>query len=156
MPTNEGEFTADEARGIMAVPKGFAGGSRRWATRGNHAGHKDLTISIVDSDGSVMAGLTFTAEIKAPVVVDRCFYLFTLYKLHRSGRRRIYQLEVRPANRRTHIDVAGHIYGPHEHFGCDEVRPVEGLNCEEFDRALTYFCERCSILGNIQLPDHTL
>ncbi len=93
-------------------------------------------------------------EIKAPVVVDRCLYLFTLLQFQWGARHRAYQLEVAPQGRRTHNSSAGSLYGPHEHIGTEfeNIAPVVDVCCGEFQGAAEYFARRCAIALPLNLP----
>ena len=139
-----------KARQLMAVPKKVYG-SPEWRPRTNHAGHLYLQSQFEDEDGALIAGLTLQIEIKAPIIVQRCLCLFTLFSFSHGAKHRVYQLEVAPGNKRTHNSQDGALYGPHEHIG-EIVEPVDGLSCNDFEGACAYFAHRCSIALPLPIP----
>lgn len=144
-------ISEEEALCLMAVPKRLPTGLE-WRPRHNHAGHQALSCQFEDEDGALIPRLTLVIEIKAPVVVDRCLYLFTLLNFQRGARHRAYQLEVAPQTRRTHNSITETIYGPHEHIGTECVRPVCNVCCGEFEGAFTFFAQKCAIALPHNLP----
>lgn len=139
-------ITSAEAVAIAAVPKAAAG-PLIWQPRSNHAGHVIAASIAVDSQGITLPGQVIAIEVRAPVVVDSCLYLFTLFKLVNGQRRRVYQLEVVPASKRSHNEPAGALYGPHEHWGDEQVRGVSHptVHCGDFAGSLAYFTQRCTL-----------
>ena len=87
-------------------------------------------------------------EVKESVADVRCLFLFSLMQLEPGrGRRRVYQLEVAPSDKRTHNGVTV-IHGPHEHIdGQDEPTAIDdpALNCDSWDACLLWFFVRTSI-----------
>jgi hypothetical protein len=118
-----------------------------WQQRGNHAGHTLCTAQLIDSDGIIQPGLTVELEMKAPIFSDRCLFLFSLFRLEHGMRRRLYQLDVQPKNKRTHNGVTT-LYGPHEHVGNEEPSLVNNptVSCDNWDAGWSYFCSRTGIV----------
>lgn len=117
-----------------------------WEHRSNHAGHMIGTAALLEQDGTTIPGITLQVEIKAPVVAVSCLYLFSIMQLAGRERRRLYQLEVSPSIRRSHMGIAP-IYGPHEHVGDTEASPVTDPNvhCDQWDGSVAWFFLRTSI-----------
>jgi len=122
--------------------------------RSNHIGHLVGLGEIAEGrTGITLPGLTVQVEVKAPQDVARCLYLFTVFQLKAGTRHRAYQLEVAPANKRTHNGDNGPIYGPHEHL-YEEVTAVDhaDVNCGNWGGALRWFFFRIA-LDPIEIPD---
>jgi len=117
-----------------------------WADKDNHAGLLLATAQPEDDTGAFIPGVTLQLEIKRPIIVDRCLYEFGLFKLDHGVRRRVYQLHVSPADKRSHNGPTGPIYGPHEHVGT-VVQPVieQGVACGSPNVAFLYFCRRINL-----------
>lgn len=145
-------ISEEEALRLMAVPKRLPAGLE-WKPRLNHAGHQFISCQFEDEDGALIPSLTLLIEIKAPVVVDRCLYLFTVLSFQRGARHRAYQLEVAPQTRRTHNSITETIYGPHEHIGTECVRAAQGVCCGEFEGAFVFFAQKCAITLPHNLPE---
>jgi hypothetical protein len=113
------------------------------------------TAQPVDVTGAILPGLTLQFEIKRPVVVDRCWYELGLFQLEHRQRRRVYQLNVTPRDKRSHNSPAGPLYGPHEHVG-DRVLPLTDaqLDCGKPGVAFVHFFRRItlSFTGDLCLP----
>lgn len=121
----------------------------RWSgfkPRSNHLGHMVGVAELTDASGVTIPGHTVQIEIKAPVDVARCLYLFSIMRLHNKQRDRVYQLEVAPRSKRTH-NGATIIYGPHEHVGEAEPTPITDtvVNCDNWAGALQWFFNRVAI-----------
>lgn len=122
----------------------------RWSgfkPRSNHIGHLIGVAELVDSQGITIPGHTLQIEVKFPVDASRCLYLFSVMRLHKRTRQRVYQLEVAPRTKRTHNGPQP-IYGPHEHVGEDEgPTPVadSSVDCENWRGALDWFFKRISL-----------
>jgi len=144
-------ISEEEALHLMAVPKRLPAGLE-CKPRLNHAGHQALSCQFEDEDGALIPGLTLVIEIKAPIVVDRCLYLFTMLSFQRGARHRAYQLEVAPQTRKTHNSPTETLYGPHEHIGTECVRPVQDVCCGEFEGAFVFFAQKCAIALPHNLP----
>lgn len=127
-----------------------------WQPRTNHAGHLIGVADLIDSNGITLPGYTLQIEIKAPVEISRCLYLFSIMRLHQRHRLRIYQLEVAPGNKRTHNGVHP-IYGPHEHMGEAEPTPVDAseVGCDNWAGSLGWFFTRTRVQPfHIENPHH--
>jgi len=118
-----------------------------WQPRMNHAGHLIGVADLVDAAGITLPGLTVQIEIKAPILVVSCLYLFSIMQLAGKERRPVYQLEVTPAGKRSHNGLVP-LYGPHEHVGALEPVSVNhpSVNCDDWDGCLGWFFTRTSIL----------
>ncbi|APW37136.1 hypothetical protein RD110_07950 [Rhodoferax koreense] len=124
--------------------------SIRWSgfkARSNHAGHLIGVAEVADGHGITIPGVTVQIEIKAPVDASRCLYLFSLMQQVKGQRGVVYQLEVAPAEKRTHN---GHspIYGPHEHVGREEEpTPVtsSAVTCNNWKSSLAWFFLRVNV-----------
>ncbi|WP_143042984.1 hypothetical protein ABL840_09040 [Variovorax sp. NFACC27] len=129
----------------MAAPKTFVQ-STSWVVRPNHAGSKVLVAGLLDDQGITIPGLTMRLELKAPIVTDACLFLFSLMLQRGSMAPRLYQLEVCPAQKRSHMDAKQTLYGPHEHIG-NEVFQLDpsGLNCGNWNSCYQWFVGRCNI-----------
>lgn len=127
------------------MPKS-ARGDLIWDGRPNHAGHQICTAVLIDADGVTVPGLTIALEVKAPVFVDSCMYLFTVYKLIHGRKERAYQLEVVPTAKRSHNGPEGTFYGPHEHYG-EQAFPVAvpEVHCGNWEACYRWFCTRCTL-----------
>lgn len=116
--------------------------------RHNHAGHVIGVAELTDMQGVTIPGLTLQIEVKAAADVQRCLYLFSIMQTVKTKRTPAYQLEVAPADKRTHNGVTT-IYGPHEHVGRDD-EPTAVVNsdvtCDNWDGALLWFFNRVSIV----------
>ena len=124
------------------------------AARANHVGHLVGVGELAEADtGITIPGLTLQVEVKAPRDVARCLFLFTIFQLKGGVRLRAYQLEVAPSNKRTHNDVAGAVYGPHEHLG-EDVTAIrhEDVNCDNWMGSLQWFFDRTGI-EPFDIPD---
>ena len=121
--------------------------------RNNHVGHLIGVAELIDSDGVTLPGFTLQIEVKAPIDSPRCLFLLSIMKLQNRKRKRIYQLEVSPMNKRTH-NGENIIYGPHEHVG-DTVGTVSDVRCEDWKGVLNWFFTRTNITNfEIQDPHH--
>lgn len=140
-------ITAAEAKALAGMPKAAAG-PLVWQRRGNHAGHMMAASVVLDSQGITLPGQVIAIEVRAPVLVDSCLYLFTLFKTAHGQRRRVYQLEVVPEGKRSHNGPEGALYGPHEHWGDELVLPVHdpAVHCGDFAGALAHFTDRCTLV----------
>lgn len=141
----------DQALRLMATPK-FCGASLVWSERENHRGVLQATAQPEDDTGAILPGLTLQLEIKQPIVVDRCQYEFGLFQLEHRMRRRVYQLNVSPIDKRSHNAPDAALYGPHEHVG-DRVAAVAdpGIVCGQLAVAFAHFCRRINLTFSGQL-----
>lgn len=144
-----------EIAALLAQPKQVL----QWrglARRNNHAGHLMGVGDLADINGITIPGLTMQIELKAPIDAARCLFLFSLMLLQARERRRIYQLEVCPQNKRSHNGKEGPVYGPHEHIG-QGVFPVADpkVSCDNWAGALQWFFAKTHITPfDIQDPNH--
>ena len=118
-----------------------------WQQRNNHTGHVICIAQLIDGDGIIQPGLTVELEMKAPVFAERCYYLFSMFRLEHGKRKRLYQLEVQPQGKRTHNAVIP-IYGPHEHLGDEEPIAVTDttVTCDNWAAGWLYFCSQTGIV----------
>lgn len=121
----------------------------RWSgfrQRDNHASHVIGVAELIDAKSITLPGYTLQIEVKAPIDSERCLYLFSIMHLVKGRRIRVYQLEVVPANKRSHNGLTT-IYGPHEHLGEEEPTPVacSDVNCDNWDASLRWFFNRVSV-----------
>ena len=110
------DLVHDQALQVMASRK-LCSMSLAWSERDNHVGLLLASAQPEDETGAILPGLTLQFEIKRPIVVDRCLYEFGLFLLEHGVRRRVYQSNVSPADKRSHNGPQGPICGPHEHLG---------------------------------------
>ncbi len=150
------DVSHDQAEHVMAVPK-LCAASFGWTERDNLA---DLLLALAqpeDETGAILPGLTMQLVVKRPVVVDRCLYEFGLFQLEHGVRRRVFQLNVSPANKRSHNGPQGGAdYGPHEHVGDGAVRPITDpdIACGRLALAFAHYCKRINlaISGKLNSP----
>lgn len=140
------DVSHDQALHLMALPK-LCNASLAWSERDNHVGLLLASAQPEDETGAILPGLTMQFEIKRPIVVDRCLYEFGLFLLEHGVRRRVYQLNVSPADKRSHNGPLGPMYGPHEHVG-NRVLPIDDPNvaCGRSDVAFAYYCRRITLV----------
>lgn len=139
------EISEDEALALMARPKFVKGGS--WTPRVNHAGHVVWFAEVFDQEDITIPGVTVALEVKEAAPVDSCLHQLTLFLRRGQAKRRVYQLEVVPAQKRSHNGPEGSIYGPHEHVGECVTTPVEGglVGCENWKASLELFSRRAGV-----------
>jgi hypothetical protein len=142
------------AEALMALPK-ICGADLSWSERGNHAGHLVATAALEDETGATIPGLTLQLEIKKPILVDRCLYELGVFILDAGVRRRAYQLNVCPPDKRSHNGPTVPLYGPHEHIGTT-VLPVADPQaaCGNFEGAFALYCARINLTftGKLNSP----
>jgi hypothetical protein len=124
-----------------------------WASRGNHSGSLIGIAELVETTGVTIPGVTIQLEVKEAVAVDSCLFLFSVMHFSNRMRRRLYQLEVAPAGKRTHNGPTP-LYGPHEHIGSMEPSRVTApdVNCGSWGSCLAWFFTRVSITP-LQIDD---
>lgn len=148
------DVSHDQARQLMALPK-LCSASLAWSERDNHVGLLLASAQPEDETGAILPGLTLQFEIKRPIVVDRCLYEFGLFLLEHGIRRRVYQLNVSPPDKRSHNGPLGPMYGPHEHVG-NRVLPIDDpdVACGHPDVAFSYYCRRINLVfsGAVNSP----
>ena len=91
----------------VLAPSKFCAAKLNWTDKGNHIGILLAAAQPEDETGAIIPGLTLQLEVKRPVVVDRCQYELGLFLLERGVRRRVYQLNVTPPNKRSHNFATG-------------------------------------------------
>lgn len=145
------DLTKSHALQILAQPK-FCAASLLWADRNNHVGLLIATAQPEDDTGAIIPGLTLQLEVKRPIIVDRCQYELGVFLLEQGVRRRVYQLNVTPHDKRSHNGLSGAICGPHEHVG-DSVEVVADPNiqCGQLEVAFLSFCRRINLTFTGQL-----
>lgn len=130
---------------ILLVPKSVL---QRpvWVQRSNHAGHIVAVTSLLDAAYVTIPGYTIQLEVKSPVIVDSCLYLFSVMRHHAKTRRPVFQLEVAPEDKRTHNGTPP-IYGPHLHCEGTEPEPVRHpeVHCGSWAGSLKWFLEQARI-----------
>jgi hypothetical protein len=139
------DVSHDQAIQLMAQPK-LCSASLVWSERDNHVGLLLASAQPEDETGAILPGLTLQFEIKRPIVVDRYLYEFGLFLLEHGVRRRVYQLNVSPADKRSHNNPLGPIYGSHEHVG-NQVFSVEDPDIASGrpEVAFAYYCRRINL-----------
>lgn len=144
----------EAAIALMREPK-FSAAPLVWETRTNQNNILMAIFQPEDETGAIIPGLSIQLEVKKAIVVDRCGYEMGLLKLVGKARRRVYQLAVTPPDKRSHNDVLGPIYGPHEHLG-DRVIPVTDprIHCGELQAAFDRLCQQINLTytGNGSMP----
>jgi hypothetical protein len=148
------DLNHDQALQLMALPK-LCSASMVWSERDNHVGLMLASVQPEDESGAILPGLTLQLEIKRPIVADRCLYEFGLFLLEYGVRRRVYQLNVSPADKRSHNGLLGPMYGPHEHVG-NRVLPIDDpdVACGRPDVAFAHYCRRINLAfsGTLNSP----
>lgn len=140
---------------IVIIPKSVIQ-SPAWSPRSNHAGHLVATANLLDSSFVTIPGVTLQLEIKAPVIVESCFYLFSIMRHAAKRRWPVFQLEVAPEGKRTHNGIPP-IYGPHLHCGDDEPIKVldQNVRCGNWSDSLKWFLEQANIASfSMDDPEH--
>jgi hypothetical protein len=155
MPTNA-DLPASRALAVMAVPK-YCDAHLQWEIRKNQANILLATAQPEDETGALIPGITIQLEIKRPIVADRCLYELGLFQLEDGIRRRAYQLNVCPLNKRSHNDrqTGQALYGPHEHVGDSASAIVDqAIRCGALEVAFELFCSRInlSFTGHLNSP----
>lgn len=144
----------EAAIALMREPK-FSAAPLVWETRTNQNNILMAIFQPEDETGAIIPGLSIQLEVKKAIVVDRCGYEMGLLKLVGKARRRVYQLAVTPPDKRSHNDVLGPIYGPHEHLG-DRVIPVTDprIRCGVLRAAFDRLCQQINLTytGNGSMP----
>lgn len=152
---HSGPYDEAQARGIIdAAGLLYAGPPMVWRDRSNHAGHRWCVTTLHDRFGIALPGLTVQFEARAPVRVEACLFLFSIYRSTKFGRHRVYQIEVCPEGKRSHRMPDGtFLFGPHEHWG-EPGAPVDplGLTCDDWPGSLREFLRRRPI-KNLTVPD---
>lgn len=139
------DVSHDQVLHLMAMPK-LCSASLVWSERDNHIGLLLTSAQPEDETGAILPGLTLQLGIKRPIVVNRCLYEFGLFLLEHGARRRVYQLNVSPSDKRSHNGHLGPIYGPHEHLG-SRVLQIDDpdVACGSPDVAFAFYCRRINL-----------
>lgn len=137
---------------LIGLPKQYDGVVHA-ETKATHSAFKVIYFRPLDEDRVSIPGLSIEITIRTGLVVDRCKYTFTLFMLSQRKKHRVYQLEVVPADKRSH-NGPPRIYGPHEHYGdSGDVRPVQNsLCCSDYKEWLNLFCQRINLRLSSELP----
>jgi hypothetical protein len=118
----------------------------------NNLAFKVLAFRPVDEEGLTIPGVTVEIHLRVGLTADRCKYTFTLFHLSKQKKRRIYQLEIVPRSKRSH-NGPPRLYGPHEHFGDTDIRPVQSdLDCTDYIAWLDLFCNRINLALDAVMP----
>lgn len=139
---------------VLSTPK-FCDAALVWEERVNHSGHLLALGTLEDATGALLPGLTLQLEVKRPIVADRCLYELGLFLLENGVRRRVYQLNVCPPDKRSHNGVAGPLHGPHEHVGHEAAAVADpAVRCGALGVAFDFFCRRVnlSFTGALNAP----
>lgn len=136
---------------LIRLRKSFAG-ELSYEGKDTNLAFKVLAFRPLDEDGLTIPGLTVEIHVRVGLTAGRCKYTFTLFRLSKQKKQRIYQLEVVPRDKRSH-NGPPRLYGPHEHFGEATVQPVQNeLGCADYRAWLDFFCERVNLALNAKLP----
>lgn len=128
--------------GVEKVAHYWTGFERRQ----NQANFLIGTAQLSDVSGVFIPAVTLEIEVKPPVVVDRGLVLFSLRKRELGKRTRVYQLEVCPADKRSH-NGDPIIYGPHEHFLEEEASAIteKDVSYDDWDSSFRWFLRRVNV-----------
>jgi hypothetical protein len=135
-----------EAEPLIARTK-YVPGNLNLQPRKNHAGYVSASTRADDDTGATIPGLTIEIELKAPLLVDVCKHIVSIYLLRGGIKWRVYQIEVQPPGKRSHNEPGNAVYGPHEHIG-DKVAPYAGtpISCATtLDELFEIFCLKANI-----------
>lgn len=137
---------------LIAIPKHYSG-KIVFGPKETNSLFKVAAFRPQDELGAAIPGITVDITIRLGVVADRCKYTFTLFQLHNQKKKRVYQLEVVPRDKRSH-NGPPRIYGPHEHYGEEgDVRPIQNeLCCTDYKLWLDFFCRRINLTLAAELP----
>ncbi|WP_354684414.1 hypothetical protein [Cupriavidus necator] len=149
------QLPRNEAEPLIALRK-FVGSDLHLQPRKNHAGYVSGAARPEDEFGATLPGLTVELELKAPLLVDACKHIVTLFLLKNGVKYRVYQFEVQPPSKRSHNEPGNAIFGPHEHRG-DEVIAYDRaeVHCgTPVETLFELFCSEANIsfTGKIILP----
>lgn len=119
-----------------------------YAADPSHSAMMAFSAPLVDANGANIQGLTVDIVFRVgQIVPDDCYYHFTVFTFRAGvGRKRAYQLEVVPIDKRSHNDDVRPCWGPHEHIG-DFVAEVRNpkLDCTNHHEWFREFCARANI-----------
>lgn len=115
-----------------------------YTTKDNNRAFQLITFRAEDEIGMSIPGVTIEICLRTPQIVDDCKYTFTIFRLVKQRRRRIYQLEVVPRDKKSH-NGPPRIYGPHVHQ-LDTVTAVNlDLCCKDYHDWLVWFCQQINL-----------
>lgn len=135
---------------IISMPKGYAD-KLAYATKDTNRAFQVIAFRPEDELGVTIPGVTIEICLRTPQVVDDCKYTFTLFRLDKQRKRRIYQLEVVPRAKKSH-NGPPRIYGPHVHR-LDDVTAVNlDLCCKDYQDWLAWFCEQVNLTLESEPP----
>lgn len=122
-------------------------GEMNWQDDPTQSSYLMSQFLVADESGITIPSLTVEFDFRRGIVVHDCKFTFTLFAHRGNQRRRVYQIEVMPKERRSHQRKDVQLYGPHQHFGDDAERlDMDGLGCFNHEEWLHEFCRRASIL----------
>ncbi|MGE8451753.1 MAG: hypothetical protein ACN6OP_14235 [Pseudomonadales bacterium] len=144
-----------EAEPLIALSK-YVRGDLHLQTRKNHAGYMSAAARPEDLFDATIPGLTVELELKAPLLVDACKNIASLYLLRNGVKYRVYQLEIQPPTKRSHNEPGNVLYGPHQHIG-DQVITYDTAKAScstPIEKLFELFCLEANITftGKIVLP----
>lgn len=141
-----------EDHALIGMPKQYSGVVHIEDKLTNTA-FKVIFFRPLDLDRMTIPGTSIEIAVRTGLTVDRCKYTFTLFHASRQKKRRVYQLEVVPHDKRSHNGKPP-IYGPHEHYGDPgDVRPMQDpFCCADYKEWLKIFCERVNLRLDSDLP----
>lgn len=132
---------SDEA--IITMAKRYAD-KLGYATKDTNRAFQVIAFRPEDEMGVTIPGVTVEICLRTPQAVDDCKYTFTLFRLDKHRKKRIYQLEVVPKEKKSH-NGPPRIYGPHVHR-LDSVTSVNiELCCKDYQDWLNWFCEQINL-----------
>lgn len=88
-------------------------------------------------------------------MVARCLYELGVFVLDAGVRRRAYQLNVCPTDKRSHNGPTAPLYGPHEHIGSTVLSVADPrAACGNFGGAFALYCARINLTftGKLNSP----
>lgn len=107
-----------EAEPLIALRK-VARGDLRLQPRRNHSGYLSAAVRAEDEADATIPGVTVELELKTPLLVESCKNIASIYLLRSGVKYRVYQIEVQPADKRSHNAPGNAIYGLHEHVAIE-------------------------------------
>ncbi|PHN31861.1 hypothetical protein [Pseudomonas sp. ICMP 561] len=123
---------------LIRLRKSYAG-ELSFEGKETNLAFKVIAFRPVDEEGLSIPGLTVEIHLRVGLTADRCKYTFTLFRLSRQKKRRIYQLEVVPKAKRSH-NGPPRLFGPHEHLGESRILPVQSdMDCTNYVGWLEFF-----------------
>lgn len=138
-------FSEEEIQQILIRPKILLG-DLIWGEDPTQSRYQLARFLVADENGATIPGLTVAFDFRRGNVANDCKFTFTLFGQRGTARRRIYQIEVVPPERRSHNGESGALYGPHQHFG-EKALPlnVDALGCTHHEQWVREFLKRANI-----------